>query len=232
MSAPLTVRAAGVSRVYDEEYALIDVDAEFTPGHVTALLGPNGAGKSTLMGLLSTLLRPSEGVIYFGETPAERLDAAARARIGYVGHKTMLYGPLTARENLQFFGQLYGQRDPTRVTSLLARVGLEGDADRPAAGFSRGMAQRLTLARALLPRPDLLLLDEPLTGLDREGVALALDMIRQAALEGAAVVLVSHDLSATATIADRVLILKRGRRRFEGAVQGDLVARYHQEVDG
>lgn len=232
MDQPTSVRAVGVSRVYDEEYALIDVTATLPPGRVTALLGPNGAGKSTLMSLLSTLQRPNEGVIYFGDTPAEGLDAQTRAQIGYVGHKTMLYGPLTARENLSFFGGLYDQADPARIEGLLEAVGLKKDADRAVAGFSRGMAQRLTLARALLPRPKLLLLDEPLTGLDRSGVEVALEMIRAAAKEGAAVVLVSHDLSAAAEISDRAIILKRGRLRFEGDVADDLIARYHEEVDG
>lgn len=225
------VRTVGLGRVYDDDYALVGLDATFPAGTVTALLGPNGAGKSTLMGLLSTLMRPSEGEVRYGERPQS--DPAVRGLVGYVGHRTMLYRPLSARENLRFFGRLYGLDDlEPRIDGLLSAVGLARDADRPAGDFSRGMAQRLTLARALLPRPALLLLDEPLTGLDRDGVAMAVRLIGAERDRGAVVVMASHDLAATGELADRALILRRGRKAYEGPVDGDLAVLYREVLGG
>ncbi len=222
--AALCVR--GLSRVYDDHYALVALDATFPPGTITALLGPNGAGKSTLMGMLSTLMRPTEGEIRLGDAPLT--DAPkVRGRIGYVGHRTMLYGPLTARENLSFFARLYGVPEAaSRVDAALVDVGLGRDGDRPVDGFSRGMAQRLTLARALLSDPDLLLLDEPFTGLDQQGLEVASRLVRKRREAGAVVVLASHDLALTGTVSDRALILRRGRKVYEGPLNGDLGALY------
>jgi heme exporter protein A len=229
------VRTRGLGRIYDDDYALVGLDATFPAGTLTALLGPNGAGKSTLMGILSTLMRPSEGEVLLGETPVGHAPAGVRGRIGYVGHRTFLYRPLSARENLRFFGRLYGVVDlDARVEALLAAVGLARDAERAAGDFSRGMAQRLTLARALLPAPDLLLLDEPLTGLDRAGVAMAVRLIGAERDRGAVVVMASHDLEATDQLADRALILRRGRKVFEGPVTagipGGLASLYHETL--
>ncbi len=221
----------GLGRIYDDHYALVALDATFPAGTITALLGPNGAGKSTLMGMLSTLARPSEGEVTLGGAALDD-SPAMRGRIGYVGHRTMLYGPLSARENLHFFGRLYGVPELAgRVDALLAEVGLARDADRPVEGFSRGMAQRLTIARALLPEPAVVLLDEPFTGLDQDGLVVASRMIAARRDAGAAVVLASHDLALTATLADRALMLQRGRKVFEGPVEGDLAALYRERVE-
>ncbi len=228
-AAGLTVRTRGLGRLYDDDYALVALDATFPAGTVTALLGPNGAGKSTLMGILSTLMRPSEGEVRYGDVSHD--DPSARALVGYVGHRTMLYRPLSARENLRFFGKLYGVLDlDARIEHLLGEVGLARDADRPAGDFSRGMAQRLTIARALLPGPKLLLLDEPLTGLDRAGVAMAVRLFGAERDRGAVVVMASHDLAATGALADRALILRRGRKAYEGPVEGDLAVLYRETL--
>lgn len=228
-TTPFTVRAEGLGRAYAEHYALIGLDAEFPAGSITALLGPNGAGKSTLLGLLSTLLRPTEGALWFG---AHRLEGArarsARRLVGYVAHHTMLYRTLTARENLRFFAGLYGIHDEDRLQRALAEVDLAEAADRAVAGFSRGMAQRLTLARALLPDPPVVLLDEPLTGLDPAGLEAALALFARHRDRGAVIVLASHDLAAISRIADRALILQRGRRRYLGP-GGDL-GRIYQDA--
>ena len=225
------VRVDAVDRVYDEHYALIGLTATFPAGTVTALLGPNGAGKSTLVSLLSTLARPSTGAVYFGETRVVEGGRGIRRLIGYVGHRTMLYGDLTARENLTFFGRLYGTRDlSARVDELLHEVGLERDRDRPVAGFSRGMAQRLSLARALIHEPRVLLADEPLSGLDQVGGERALGLLAARRDAGAVVVAASHDLGALGRIADRALVLRGGRKLYEGAVEGDLATTYHNHV--
>ena len=232
-SASFAVRTEGLGRAYDEHYALIGLDATFPAGSITALLGPNGAGKSTLIGILSTLVRPTEGALYFGDLRLHGAKARmARQHVGYVGHRTMLYKPLSAKENLRFFGKLYRLDDlDARVDTALAQVGLDGDdLERPVMGFSRGMMQRLTLARALLPRPQILLLDEPLTGLDQAGVALALDLFAQAKARGAVIIVASHDLEAIGRVADRALILRRGRKRHLGPIAPDLATLYRESI--
>lgn len=227
------VRVEGLSRAYEAHYALVDLDAEFPKGTITLVLGPNGAGKSTLISILSTLSRQTEGRVLYDDRPSDQGGPVMRSYVGYVGHATMLYTTLTARENLRFFGSLYGTPDlDAGVSRWLDVVGLTRDADRPVEEFSRGMAQRLTLARALLPGPRLLLLDEPLTGLDQAGTTLALRLLREARDDGAIVIMATHDLISAATIADRALILRRGRKVFLGPIEGDLAERYHRALGG
>ena len=167
---------AAVGKIYAGRRALHGVTARFEAGRVAAVLGPNGAGKTTLLGILSTLLSPSSGTVRWD---GERLDRGSplRSRIGYVGHEPGLYGDLTARENLRFFCALHGRdASAARVDRLLARVGLaDVPADASARTFSRGMQQRLALARALAHDPALLLFDEPSSALDSGGRRLAAD---------------------------------------------------------
>jgi heme exporter protein A len=206
------LRLERIAKSYGRHRALIDVSLTFTPGKVAAVLGPNGAGKSTMLGILSTLVQPSSGQVAWG---AEVLGRASplRARIGYVGHEPGLYGDLTASENLRLFCGLYNLPDPVaRTAALLERVGL-GDVSRDAVvrTFSRGMQQRLSLARALLPEPDLLLFDEPGSALDPAGAAWLTAEIAQEQAAGRIVVLVTHDLDAAAAVAEQIVVLRRGR---------------------
>jgi heme exporter protein A len=213
-----------LTKAFGEHYALIEVSAQWHKREVCALLGPNGAGKSTLLNLLSTLTAASEGSILLDGVKLSRKTAVSlRRQIGFVGHQTMIYGSLNALENLRFFAQLYdcwpselGQDRSDQDAWLierLAAVGLKEAAYRLANGFSRGMSQRLTLARALLPTPSLLLLDEPFTGLDRSGIQQISQLLIKARDAGATIIVSSHDLDTTAAISDRALILNRGRLR-------------------
>ena len=223
----LAVRTQDLSRAYDDEYALIGLNSTFESGTITAILGPNGAGKSTLLHLLTLMMRPTEGTIFFDDVEAKPNRESHRAKIGYVGHQTMLYRTRTGHENLMFFGRLYGLDNlASRVDELLAVVGLTDAAQRNVEEYSRGMAQRLTIARALLPKPTLLLLDEPFTGLDQQGHTLVEDLFKDQKDQGAITLLVSHDLSATARIADHCLVLKRGRLKYQGPVTGSLQSLY------
>ena len=243
----VTLEVRGLTRSFGEHYALINLNAQWYAGEVCALLGPNGSGKSTLLNLLSTLMSPSEGTLWLdGEMLNRKSLARLRHHIGFVGHQTMIYGALTALENLNFFAQLYQawpddmkvrstSRDRARHDWLLTRldkVGLRDVAHRPAQGFSRGMAQRLTLARALLSAPKVLLLDEPFTGLDREGIDQVCQLIDQGRQRGATVIMSSHDFETTERLADRLLVLKRGRLcMFESISRGrpgDLLASYQR----
>jgi heme exporter protein A len=206
----LVLRQVGKS--YLGRRALVDVSTTFRPGRVSAVLGPNGAGKSTMLGILSTLVPPSTGEVRWGDQVLGR-TSDARARIGYVGHDPGVYGDLTARENLVVFAELHGAADPgARAEAMLGRVGL---ADAPvgaaARTFSRGMLQRLALARALLHEPSLLLFDEPSAALDPAGAAWLQTELCAERDAGRIVVLVTHDLDAASAVAEHVVVLRRGR---------------------
>ena len=234
MSA-LVLRSVG--KIYAGRRALHDVSARFEPGRVAAVLGPNGAGKTTLLGILSTLVAPSSGVVLWGADALVR-GSPMRARIGYVGHDPGLYGDLTARENLRFFCAVHAaDATPARVDSLLARVGLpDVPSDAPVRTFSRGMLQRLALARALAHDPALLLFDEPSAALDPAGAAWLQTELAAERKAGRTVLLVTHDLEATAAIADQVLILRRGRVVLDEARPGgfapDALRGLYREATG
>ena len=206
-----------LTKRFGSERALAGVSLELSRGAMTALLGHNGAGKTTLLGILSTLVRPTDGAIRYQANGKEVTGGDVRRQIGLLAHASLCYGELSAHENLELVAGLYdvdGSR--TALTALLDRVGLEPKArDRASRTYSRGMVQRLALARALLTKPSLLLLDEPFTGLDRGG-ALALGAELGALRDqGAIVVVVTHDLEAIADRTDHVAILRRGQLAFE-----------------
>ena len=212
MSLLERVKFKGVRKRFGRHLALAGISAELRGGEVSLLMGPNGAGKSTLLGILSTLSRPTSGEVLYGELPHAEAEVELRGEIALVAHAPMLYRHLTGRENLRFFAELHGvARADEVVTSWLERVSMEHAADRPVAELSRGMTQRLTLARALLPGPRLLLMDEPFTGLDRDGVALLRREISGAAEQGAVVLVVSHDVEAMEALAGHLLVLRAGR---------------------
>lgn len=224
--------ARSVSKIFGRHRALAKVDLTIERGRVTALLGPNGAGKTTLLWLFSTLSRPTSGTIHFGDLPPEKAKQA-RGRIGLLSHASLTYGDLTAHENVSFFGRLYGAPDPEGEASrLLTEFGLEDAMHRPAKTFSRGMMQRLGLARALIGQPALLLLDEPFTGLDRASTRTVIELIARLRDEGTIVLMISHDMGTTAELADDVAILVRGKlaQRHEGALSGDALRELYADV--
>src|SRR6476620_6622182 len=177
------VEARGLTKVYGRHRALAGVDLTLRAGQATALIGPNGAGKSTLVGILSTMVTPTAGTVRYGG--AEVGEDELRGTIGLIAHESLCYGDLTGRENLIFFARLYGVADaPRAADALLTRVGLADAAGRAARTYSRGMLQRLAVARAIVHQPKLLLADEPFTGLDRDGVALLSELLREERARG------------------------------------------------
>jgi len=215
------IAARGLSKRFGPVTALADVDLDVPAGATLAVLGPNGAGKSTLLRLLAGLARPSAGTLQIGAGGENR--PATRGRVGYVGHATFLYPSLTARENLVFAARLYGVSDTAaRANALLLEQGLEAVADRPAAEFSRGMAQRLAIARGLVHDPQVVLLDEPFAGLDRSSVERLAARLRALRDTGHTLVLVTHELSVASTLADAAIVLLRGRVVHRAA--GDALA--------
>jgi heme exporter protein A len=203
---------ADVSKTFGRQRALARVTLDFAPGEIAAVLGPNGAGKTTLLSLLSTFSRPTTGQILLGEEPLKR-DTDARRHIGFVGHEPGVYGDLDARQNLRIFAALYGLADPENaISAMLERVDLaDVRADLPVRAYSRGMQQRLSLARALLPKPTILLFDEPASALDPAGAHWLSQELLIERDAGRLVVLVTHDLAAAAQVASHVVVLRQGR---------------------
>lgn len=224
-----------VSRHYGRRRALHKVSIRCHAGTAVGLLGPNGAGKSTLLGVLATLVRPTSGEVRYGDRTAAAWGDGLRGRIGVLGHDLFLYGDLTARENLEFFGQLYGVADlDARVTAALSAARLVERANDRASAFSRGLRQRLALERALLHAPRLVLLDEPFTGLDDESTALLVARLRDLKASGAIVLMATHDFETADGLVDHAVCLKEGRlltipdgtgslrERYRDALRGDL----------
>jgi heme exporter protein A len=204
-------------RYFGERTALSKVSVRVQPGATLAVLGPNGAGKSTLLRILAALLRPHGGeTIVFGE-PLPRRAFAVRARLGLLAHEPLLYRELTGRENLEYHARLHGvPRD--RVQEVLEAVSMQRRAEDPVRSLSRGMVQRLAIGRAVLHRPQLLLLDEPKANLDPAASELVEPLIGRAS--GATRVLTSHDPAAALAEADLVLALRDGRSIYTGTPAG------------
>lgn len=210
---PPLIETQALTKAYDLLVVLRKLDLQVQRGEFVALLGPNGSGKSTLLRLLSGLTRPTGGRILIGGWEIPREAAAVRAQIGMVSHKVLLYENLSARENLRFFARLYHLRPDAvenRITELLQQVGLARRGDDLTRTFSRGMLQRLSIARALLHNPDILLLDEPYTGLDQDASAVLDSLLRDAHAGGRTLIMSTHDLPRAAALAGRVVILSRG----------------------
>jgi len=230
------VQIRKVAKRYGSERALAGVTLDLAAGSMCALLGHNGAGKTTLLGIVSTLVRPSGGTVAYRSGGSAVTGAAVRREIGMLAHASLCYADLTARENLALIAGLYDvDASPTTLDGVLDRVGLDRKArDRAARTYSRGMLQRLALARALLTRPSLLLLDEPFTGLDRGGALALGEQLGALRDAGAIVVVVTHDLEAIAGRVDHVAILRRGQLVFEqrGAYSYDqLKDVYHRHAN-
>jgi heme exporter protein A len=212
-SEPPAIELRGLARYFGERPALHGVSVDVPAGATLAVLGRNGAGKSTLLRILASLLRPHSGdVLVFGE-PLPRRAFAVRARLGLLAHEPLLYRELTGRENLTYHARLHDV-DGTRVEELLEVVDMTPRADEPVRELSRGMIQRLAVCRAVLHRPDLLLLDEPRANLDPTASELVEPLIGRAA--GCTRVLTSHDPRAALAEADLVLALRDGRVAFAG----------------
>ena len=211
------VQITKLAKRYGTERALANVSLELKAGSLCALLGHNGAGKTTLLGMVSTLVRPTDGTIAYRSKGTELAGAEVRREIGMLAHASLCYGELSAYENLELTAGLYGiDGGRAALTAVLDRVGLDVKArDREARTYSRGMLQRLALARALLTKPSLLLLDEPFTGLDRTGALALGEQLGTLRDAGAIVVVVTHDLEAIAGRTDHVAILRRGQLVFE-----------------
>jgi heme exporter protein A len=187
------------------------MDFEVQPGEFVALLGPNGAGKTTFLRILASLSRPSLGEVNIAGYKLPHEAAQVRARLGVVSHLPLLYGDLTADENLRFYARMYGIADhEARITEVLEMVGLDTRRRDLVRTYSRGMQQRLAIGRAVLHDPEVMLFDEPYTGLDQDASSMLDDVLKTVASQGRTVVMTSHDLARAEDLATRFDILSRG----------------------
>ena len=205
------VAVAGLAKSYGPTLALAGVDLSFAQGTVTVVQGANGSGKSTLLSLLALLAHPTRGEIRYGEYGTDRADDL-RGRIGFVAHQLQLYPGLSGHENLVLAAKLQGiPYADKRATDLGEALSLFEYWDRPLRTYSRGQAQRVSVARALLHEPRLLLMDEPATGLDLRSTEALVRLLEQEKQDGSIVIVVSHEVGFAKRIADRVLHMDRGR---------------------
>lgn len=209
--APALIQVRGLVKTYGLLPVLRGLNLDIQRGESVALLGANGSGKSTLMRLICALGKPTSGQITVGGWELPREAAAVRAQIGMVAHKPLLYENLTAIENLRFFARLYNvPESEARCAVMLERVGLTKRAGDLVRTFSRGMLQRLAIARALLHEPEVLLFDEPHTGLDQEAAAMLDAVVVDQRASGRTVLMATHELERAARLSSRVVILARG----------------------
>lgn len=187
------------------------LDFEVGSGEFVALLGPNGAGKTTFLRVLASLSAPSMGQVQIAGFHLPQQSAAVRRRLGVVLHQPLLYGDLTAEENLQFYGRMYGLNDLNeRIPEILELVGLKGRQRDLVRTFSRGMQQRLSIGRAVIHDPDVILFDEPYTGLDQDASSMLDDVLLKIADQGKTIVMTSHDLARISELASRFDVISRG----------------------
>ena len=206
------IKLEGLVKRYGMNLVLRGVDLQVNAGEFVTLVGSNGAGKSTLMRIVATLLQPTAGKVEIGGWPLPKQASRVRRHIGLVSHYSLLYGDMNAAENLAFYARLYRLKDAEeRVMTALRKVGLYARQRDAVSTFSRGMVQRLTIARATLHEPDILLLDEPYTGLDQDASRLLDDLLREEHENGRSILMITHDLTHGLNLCDRVAILNRGK---------------------
>jgi len=204
----------GVTKRYTGIPVVSDVSFIAAAGEVTGYLGPNGSGKSTTLKMITGLIEPSEGEILFNGVPIVRNRIAHKQRLGYVPEEPHLYPHLTGAEYLEMVGQLRGIPDQEvthKVAGFLRQLGLTGDRDVPISSYSKGMRQKILLAAALLHNPDLVLLDEPFSGLDVNSALVLRGLIRELAARGKVVLFSSHELDTVERVSSRIVILHKGR---------------------
>jgi heme exporter protein A len=195
----------------DNKLILRGVDLSINQGETVAILGPNGAGKSTLLKVLATLIKPTSGLVKINGLDLKKDHIEVKKMFGYLPHSSLLYDHYTPLENLVFFGELYGVKDvENRARQLVKDVGLSFFINEPVKNFSRGMIQRIAIARAIIHEPKIMLLDEPHTGLDQGAINILNNVILSMKEKGCTTLMVTHDFKQAAEICDRVVIVKKG----------------------
>ncbi len=227
------IAVSHLTKAFGSRKALDDISFELPAGGFLSVFGPNGAGKSTLMRILSTVLAPSAGEVRVGGISPRDDSEAVRKRIGLIAHSSLLYPDMSAAENLQFYARLYDVADaPARITELLDRLELSHRRFDLVRAFSRGMLQRLSIARALIHRPSILFLDEPYTGLDPHAVDI-LDGLIESIRSEHTFIMVTHGLEKGLALCDAALILDKGRivyHKSKAEIDSRDFARVYRDV--
>lgn len=231
----LMIKVHKLIKRFGSKTVLRGLDFEVQQGEFVALLGPNGAGKTTFLRIMATLSRPSLGAVKVAGYPLPDQAAAVRTRLGVVSHLPLLYGDLTAQENLLFYGRMYGVNElSARIAEVLEMIGLSARRHDLVRTFSRGMQQRLAIGRAILHDPEVMLFDEPHTGLDQDACDMLDRLLRDVAGRGRTVVMTSHDLARVEDLATRFDVLSRGvisaSTRREGLGKNNLLDFYKQSL--
>jgi heme exporter protein A len=215
------IQVRGLTKAFGHQVALRGVNLDVAEGEFLTLFGPNGAGKTTLMRIVASLTRPTAGTVRVRGQDLGQAATSVRRHIGLISHNPLLYGDLTPDENLRFFARMYDLGDAeARIDAMLEQVGLRARRRDPVRTFSRGMVQRLSIARAILHDPALMLLDEPYTGLDLQAADMLRGVLQELASGERTVILTTHNLEQGLEMCDRAAILNRGKVAWEGARAG------------
>jgi heme exporter protein A len=230
------IRVEGLVKSFGHTYALRSIDLEVERGEFLAIIGPNGAGKTTLLRILATLLKPTSGIVRLDNVEISPYDAEFRRQIGFVSHQPLIYSNLTVEENLRFYARIYDVPSPERrVDELLDLVGLDGRRYSLAGTLSRGMQQRLSVARGIIHEPSILLLDEPYTGLDQQATRMLQGLLRAVSPQARTVIMTTHNLEQGLGLCDRLVMLSGGRIAFQSEkaclTLAELQEAYWQHAD-
>lgn len=229
------IEGINLSKTYGNKNVLRDISLTIPKGEFTAVLGPNGAGKSTLLKILALMSKPDSGEVKIGKQSFVNLKGELKRKIGILSHSSFLYPELTAYENLQFYGRLYDVRHlEEQIISIIKKVGLLLALNEPVYTFSRGMLQRLSIARALIHSPEVIFLDEPFTGLDQQGIGLLQDVLKDLKSSQKTILIVTHSFEQGMEDVDRILIINKGQIAADFSTEnlqaGDLKRIYFEKV--
>ena len=214
----LAIKVQGLTKSFGTRQALRGIDLEIESGKSVVIFGPNGAGKTTLIRILATIMNPSSGTILIDGLDLKSNAGEIRRKIGIVTHQTLLYNNLTAYENLEFYGRMFDVPEPKkRIGELVSLVGMTARLHDRVGTLSRGMQQRIAIARALLHKPTLLFMDEPETGLDQEAIPLIWDPVPDATGRKRTIILTTHNMERGFELGERLLILDKGKLVFDCA---------------
>lgn len=221
----------------DNKLILRGIDLSIKKGETVAILGPNGAGKSTLLKVLATLIKPTSGLVKINGLDLKKDHIEIKKVLGYLPHSSLLYDHYSPLENLVFFGNIYGVKNvEEKAIQLVKEVGLSFFLNEPVKNFSRGMIQRIAIARAIVHDPEVLLLDEPHTGLDQGAITILNNVILSMKDRGATTLMVTHDFKQAAEICDRIIIIKNGKIvddfKMERHNLGYVSEKYELQVEG
>jgi heme exporter protein A len=223
-SPEAVIEVRGLTRRFGRITALDGIDIIIRKGDFITVFGPNGAGKTTLIGVLSSLVKPTSGDILFSGHSIQKDFNRLRRSIGVIEHQSLLYTQLTARENLRFYGRMYGVPNlEERVETVLGEIHLRHRADDVSGTYSRGMLQRLSIARAMLHEPSIFFLDEPYSGLDQHAGDRLRDMLAKLKMEGRTILMTTHNLERGFELSDRHVIMVKGRIEYDKPREGDDV---------